>query len=52
MHTTIPVCRDGGDLSSWSEESKTVYAQALQGRHRGMYQEAVNALERIIEVSK
>jgi hypothetical protein len=34
----------------WSEESKAAYTQALEDRHRGSYQQAVNALEQIIEV--
>ncbi|KAE9252626.1 hypothetical protein PF004_g1897 [Phytophthora fragariae] len=41
--------KDEVDVSFLREESKTQYAQALQDRHNGLYQDAVDALERIIE---
>lgn len=42
--------RNGTDVSFNSEESKIAYDQALKDRHHGMYQDAADALERIIEV--
>ncbi|KAL3668258.1 hypothetical protein V7S43_006352 [Phytophthora oleae] len=49
VRTIKPACKDEGGLSFSSEQSKTAYAEVLQNRHRGMYQEAVDALEHIIE---
>lgn len=47
---TAAIKADTGLILS-SEESNAAYTQALQDRHCGLYQDAVNALEGIIEVS-
>ncbi|GMF15691.1 unnamed protein product [Phytophthora lilii] len=41
--------QEGASLSFLSEESTAAYAQALEDRHRGRYQNAVDTLESIIE---
>ncbi|KAG2901597.1 hypothetical protein PC129_g11419 [Phytophthora cactorum] len=46
---TNPATKDDAGLTFSSEESKAAYTQALQDRHCGLYQDAVNALEAIIE---
>ncbi|KAG3149460.1 hypothetical protein PI126_g11993 [Phytophthora idaei] len=49
IHTTTAATKDDAGLTFSSEESKAAYTQALQDRHCGLYQDAVNALEAIIE---
>ncbi|ETP26526.1 hypothetical protein F441_00817 [Phytophthora nicotianae CJ01A1] len=49
IHTATAAIKDNTGLTFSSEESKEAYTQALQDRHCGLYQDAVNALEAIIE---